>query len=220
MRKLLAFISIVLCALLLFSCSGSAGNADETTVEPVDATAADTTAEETEETTKAPETTAEPETEPETEPIKTVVVKSYNFAEATELEWSPTNHIQNMRLEDGLLKLTSVGGDPFMTVKQPLDIDATEIDLIRIKVLNMTESYNCQLFFDTDIENGMSEDKSYKWVYDYGYSEPDSDEWNIVEIYTADCFKWEGKIRYIRFDPSTAEGDVFIEYISLEKFEE
>ena len=83
----------------------------------------------------------------------------------------------------------------------------------------MTESYDCQLFFDTDIEGGMSEDKSYRCIYDYAYSEPDSDEWNIIEIYTEDCFKWEGLIKYIRFDPSTTTGDVFIDYISFEKFE-
>ncbi|HPT86194.1 MAG TPA: hypothetical protein PK778_09415 [Bacillota bacterium] len=225
LRKLLAFLAVALFAIFALSCSDGAETASDTTAEVEEAAATETSAEteettkEAEETTKGPETTAAPETEPEKKPLKTVPVIVYNFAEATELDWDPTNHITDMRLEDGLLKLTSTGGDPYMISKQPLDIDASEIDLIRIKVLNMTDSFNCQFFFETDAEPFMSEDKSYRCIYDYAFSEPDSDEWNIVEIYTIDCFKWEGTIKRIRFDPSTSAGDIFIEYISLEKFE-
>lgn len=220
MRKILVFVSLALSALIFFSCAGdSASGKPEETTPDAGTTDEVTTAEET---TAPPTTTAAPpETEPETEPPKLVVVKSFTFTDPEkDVTWSAANQVSNLRIEDGLLKLTSTGGDPFIESIQPLDIDATEIDVIRIKVLNMTESYNCQFFFATDTEPAMSEDKSYKYIYDFAYSDPDSDEWNIIEIYTDECFKWEGTIKKVRFDPSTVEGDIFIEYINFEKYED
>jgi hypothetical protein len=218
MRKILIFVSLVLSALIFFSCAGdsASGQPDETTAD-VETTVEVTTAEET---TAPPTTTAPPETEPETEPPKLTVVKSFTFTDPADIGWRAANQVKDLRAEDGLLILTSTGGDPFIESIQPLDIDATEIDVIRIKVLNTTESYNCQFFFSTDTESAMSEDKSYKYIYDFSFSDPDSDEWNIIEIYTDECIKWEGVIKKVRFDPTTIEGDVFIEYINFEKFED
>lgn len=219
MRKILIFVSLALCALIFFSCAGdSASGKQEETTPDAGITEEATTAEGT---TAPPVTTAAPpETKPETEPPKLTVVKSFTFTDPADVGWRAANQVKDLRAEDGLLKLTSIGGDPFIESILPLDIDATEIDVIRIKVLNMTESYNCQFFFSTDAEAAMSEDKSYKYIYDYSFSDPDSDEWNIVEIYTDECIKWEGTIKKVRFDPTTVEGDIFIEYINFEKFED
>jgi hypothetical protein len=111
--------------------------------------------------------------------------------------------------------MTSVGGDPFFCVNENPGIDAGEVDIIRIKVLNMAQDGRCQLFFDTETHPGLSEDRSYKEDY-WEYGE-DNDKWEEIIIYTKDNDMWEGMIQNIRFDPSHTEGDIWIEFISLEK---
>ena len=167
-----------------------------------------------------PAATAEP-TEPPatTEPpvINYEIVKRFTFDNPDDIGWQAANQIENFRVEDGLLKLTSVGGDPFFMGIQPLDIAADEIDAIRIRALNLSSNENCQFFFDTDVESGLSESKSYRSFHWNSESAPDSDEWNEILIFTDECMDWEGVIKTIRFDPIESEGEVYIEYISFEK---
>jgi hypothetical protein len=221
MSKLIKlFLVAGLCALFFSACASDGKTSGDTVTKADSESVTETEAATEAEVTTEAVTTAEPETEPETEPEKTVVVKQFTFTDAANLGWKAANQVSDLRSEDNLLKFTCTGGDPFIQLSTQLGIDASEIDVIKIKVLNMTESYDCQLFFDTDKVAGFSEDKSYKYMYDYGYSDPTSDEWNIVEIYTADCDLWDGLIKNIRFDPSTAVGDIAIEYISFEKFDD
>ena len=215
MKKTLIFLLVLSViasmSLMMFSCGSeiddvTAETEEVTTVEPTDPP-----------TTAAP--TDPPTTEEPTEPpvINYEIVKRYVFDNPDDIGWKVTNQIEDFRVEDGLLKLTSTGGDPYFTAIVPLDIAADEIDVIKIRTKNLSDDYNCQFFFDTDVEGGLSESKSYKDSYWNSGSAPDSDEWNDILIYTDDCDLWEGIIKTIRFDPLQSEGEIFIEYISFEK---
>ena len=168
-----------------------------------------------------PEPTEPPTTTEPPPPKEYEILKRFTFSGDTddrdEIGWGKRqlNHIENFRVEGGILKMTSVGGDPFFGNSVPLDIDAAEIDVIRIKVRNMADDGRCQLFFDTDTQPGLAEDKSYKEDYwEYG---PDNDKWEEVMIYPKDNDLWEGKVNIIRFDPAHTEGEIWIEFISFEK---
>ena len=213
MKKLAILFILSVIGLFLFSC----GENEEAAV--TETTGIQTEIDETSAATEPP-TTAEP-TEPPTttEPpvINYEIVKRFTFDNPDDIGWRATNQIQNFRVEDGVLKLTSTGGDPFFTATQPLDIAADEIDVIRIRILNLSSNENCQFFFDTDVESGLSEPKSYRSFHWHIESEPDSDNWNEILIFTDECDYWEGTIKTVRFDPIESEGDVYIEYISFEK---
>ena len=167
--------------------------------------------------TDPPVPPAEPEPTTEKPVINYEIVKRFDFNNPDDIGWRAANQIQNFRVEDGVLKMTSTGGDPSLNAAAPLNIAAEEIDVIRIRAKNMTDNDNCQFFFDTDVENGLSESKSYREYYFYAESDPESDEWNDVLIYTYECVLWEGTIKTIRFDPTETEGEIHIEYISFEK---
>jgi len=216
MKKIIILILLLsITSLMIFSC----GNAEETKESDTADTQEAATEIEAEEIPAATEPVVTTEPEPTTEKpvIKYEIVKRFVFDNPNDIGWRATNHIKDFRVEDGVLKLTSIGGDPFFTAAQPLGIEASEIDIIRIRAKNMSYSDRCQFFFDTDLENGLSESKSYRGFYMYAESDPASDEWNEVIFYTDECDLWEGTIKTVRFDPSESEGDVFIEYISFER---
>jgi len=158
-----------------------------------------------------PPTTAEPTTEKP--PIVLEEVLRWTFSEE-DLIFKPTNQVENLRVEGGLLKLTSIGGDPFMqTINTNLGINASEVNFIKVKVLNHSSSARSQMFFITDEDGAWSESKSFKT--DYWNTE--GSDWDIIEFDTYDSEFWEGTIKQIRLDPIEGEGDVEIEYISFEK---
>ena len=217
MKKFIIFVLlIVIMPLMLFSCGSEKGSHEEIPETNFTDTLISVEAEEIPAATE-PVTTSEPEPTTEKPVINYEIVKRFIFDDPDDIGWRATNQIKDFRIEDGVLKLTSIGGDPFFTAEQPLDIAASEIDVIRIRVKNMSYNDRCQFFFDTDIESGLSESKSYKEFYMYIESDPEGDEWNEVLIHTDDCDLWEGTIKTVRFDPLEDEGDVYIEYISFEK---
>jgi hypothetical protein len=216
MKKIVIIILLLGLGAFIFSCGDNGGTAQAENTDPQTQTA-DLDTPEPEVT---PATTEEP-TEPPatTEPpvITYEIIKRFTFDDPDDIGWRAANQIQNFRVEDGLLKLTSIGGDPFFMGISPLDIEASEIDIIRIRALNLSSNENCQFFFDTDIESGLSESKSFRAYHWHYESEPDSDQWNEIIIYTDECDYWEGVIKTVRFDPIEDEGEVYIEYISFEK---
>ena len=215
MKNFIIFMILTVSVLLMMLSCGE--NTEEIQNPATEAEPNITEAEEIPEVTEPPVPLTEPEPTTEKPVINYEIIKRFDFDDPDDIGWRATNQIQNFRVEDGVLKLTSIGGDPFFTASEPLNIAAEEIDIIRVRVKNMTDNDRCQLFFDTDTENGLSESKSYREYYTYIESEPESDEWNEVLFYTYECDLWEGIIKTVRFDPSENEGDVYIDYISFEK---
>ncbi|MCL2159060.1 MAG: hypothetical protein FWH48_06610 [Oscillospiraceae bacterium] len=210
MKKLsLILLALVLAcaALALYACGDGADKAESTTDEAI------------EETTPEPATPAPtpepPPTEPPTEkpPIITEIVDKWTFSEDN-LVFRSGNQIEDLRVEGNILKLTSIGGDPFMySINNNLGMNAEDVDYIKVMVKNGSAAYGCQIFFITTDNGGYSEDMSLRG--DYWYA--DGEEWEEYIFETEDCDLWEGTIKEIRFDPMVAEGDFEMEYMSFEK---
>ncbi|MCL1858522.1 MAG: hypothetical protein FWF92_04740 [Oscillospiraceae bacterium] len=165
-----------------------------------------TTPDPTPEPTPAPTTTEKP-------PIITEEILKWTFTPEEKM-FKTSSQTKNLRVEDGILKMESTGGDPFvMSVNANIGIDASEIDYIKFKIKNNSDGYRCQLFFITNKDTAWSEPQSIK--NEYWFS--DGEDWEILEFDTSDCDVWEGTIKQLRFDYLEQEGDVEIEYMTFEK---
>ena len=219
--KLLAvMIAAVMTLSLLAACSK--GPADSTTGAATTAEPAKTT--DTDKATE-PDTTDDPATEPDntTEPEETTAapeVKLYDvyrwdFNDATDLGWIPTNATDIAAQEDGTMKLTCKGGDPNITTKKiNAQIDCDNVEYITIRIKNMTDSYSAQLFINTTDSPGPAETYSYK--FEWEFADEDA-EWEEIEIDTLDINGWTGTLKSLRLDYSDgSEGEAYIDYIALQ----
>ena len=134
--KLLAmiFLSVVLTCgfFVLQSCGEGSDNAataaQEDAIDEKPTTEDPTLAPTTAEPTEPPTTTEKP-------PIKTEEIAKWTFSEEDKV-FKTGNHMTNFRVEDGILKLTSIGGDPFMySINANLEMNAEDIDFIKFKIL-------------------------------------------------------------------------------------
>ena len=214
MKKIVVLLVLLCAGLFMLGCADNGEPDEQAGTQPVATEAA--TEPEQEPTTAPPPTEPPPTTEPPP-PRAYEIVRRFVFDDPDDIGWYAANQIEDFRVEDGVLKLTSVGGDPFIVGNAPLDIAAAEIDIIRIRVLNMSSNDRCQFFFDTDLTPGLSEDRSFRETHWFIESAPDSGQWNEIVIETRWNDYWDGIIRTIRFDPIEDYGDVFIEYISFER---
>jgi hypothetical protein len=194
----------------LQSCGDSADKKETPAQDTVENAAEESTTT-TEATTPAP--TTEPPTTTEKPPIITEEILKWTFSEDDKV-FKVGNQTSNFRVEDGILKCTSTGGDPFLyTVNANLGIEASDVDYIKFHVKNLSEGFDNQIFFITTDEVGWDEPKSIR--EDYFYSE--GENWEILVYDTSDCDLWEGTIKQIRFDYLTVEGDFEIEWVVFEK---
>ena len=201
------FALLICCFVFLQSCGEKEDNA--TTPEP---TVGDTTeaTEATEPTT--PEPTEPPTPAPTKPPPVTEEVLKWTFGGDGGVKFSAASQ-SKILIEDGILKVTSSGGDPFINSPGNIGIDCAEIDYIKIKIRNLADGYRNQLFFITNEETGWSEGKSIK--EEYWNSE--GEDWEILEFDMSDCDEWEGTLKQLRFDYLEQEGEVEIEYFAFEK---
>jgi len=211
MKKIFIIFLIItfICGFLFLQSCG--GDSDTATTQ---GTVGDTAEEPTEPTeTTIPAPTTEPPTTTEKPPIKTEEILKWTFSEEDKV-FKIGNQTKNFRIEDGILKCTSNGPDPFLfTVNVNLGIEAADVDYIRFKMKNLSEDFKNQLFFITTDDTNWNEPKSIR--EEYWFSE--GEDWEILTYDTSDCDLWEGTIKQLRFDYLTAEGDVEIEYVVFEK---
>jgi hypothetical protein len=213
MKKLSMILLVFVLAfgvLALNACGGDADKKEDST------TAAEEAGDETPATEATPAPTPEPTEAPTTTekpPIKTEVLQKWVFSEEDPV-FKTGNHMENFRVEGNILKLTSIGGDPFMySINADLKMNAADVDLIKVRVKNGSAAFGCQLFFITEEDGGWSEAMSIKG--DYWNS--DGEDWEEITLDTSDCDLWEGTIKALRFDPMVAEGEFEMEYMSFEK---
>lgn len=213
MKKLsmILLLFVLACGVVMLHACGEEKN-DDAANTPTEDAGNDTSAPEDTTPAPTPEPT-EPPTTTEKPPLKTEQVAKWVFT-AEEPVFKTGNQMENFRVEDGILKLTSVGGDPFMyTVNANLEMNAAEVNLIKIKAKNGSETFGCQLFFITNDDGGWSEAMSIKG--DWWNS--DGEDWEEITLDTSDCDLWDGTIKQLRFDPMVAEGDFEMEYVIFEK---
>ena len=211
MKKILLILLTVIfiCGFLFLQSCGDGSDAATT-----QSIVGDTTEEPTEpiEETIPPPTT-EPPTTTEKPPIKTEEILKWTFSEDDKV-FKVGNQTKDFRIEDGILKCTSTGGDPFLfTVNANLGIEAADVDYIKFKIKNLSDDFKNQLFFVTTDDIQWDEPKSIR--EEYWLSE--GEDWEILVYDISDCDLWEGTIKQIRFDYLTVEGDVEIEYVLFEK---
>ena len=211
MKKIFAFalIAVFACGLLVLQSCGDEADKGESTSAGEDATPDPTpapTPAPTPEPTPPPTTTEKP-------PIITEVVLKWTFTEEDKM-FRASSQTSDFRVEDGILKMTSTGGDPnIMSTNANIGIDTAEVDYIRFWIKNNSDGYRCQLFFVTNEDTAWSEAQSMRSEYYYS----DGEEWETLEFDTWDCSVWEGTIKQLRFDYLEQEGDVEIEYMTFEK---
>lgn len=205
---------------VLFTFAGCTQNTktDETSAENTSATDTTTAAPDTtaaSETTAAPDTT-EAVTEPPVEYDYSTIFK-LDFASAADGEapFKVSDNVSNLRIEGGLLKGTSTGGDPYIIYNgTDFSFPADSIQEIRINLKSYATGYDAQFFFTTDTIS-WSEDASYKLVLDYSGDDGDDNQVNAIVIDTTECAQWTGTVTGFRFDPSTSEGDFEIQSIEF-----
>ena len=198
--------AVLLCGfVVLQSCGEKEDNASTTEAETIGEIT--TTAEPT---TPAP--TEPPTPAPTKPPPVTESVLKWTFGGDDGVKFTAASQTKIL-VEDGILKLTSSGGDPFTNSPGSIGIDCAEVDFIRIKALNLADGYRNQLFFVTNEAPNWSEAQSIK--NEYWNSE--GDDWEILEFDMSDCDEWEGTLKQIRFDYLEQEGEVHVEYISFDK---
>jgi hypothetical protein len=215
MKKIIALILLLGMTLTMFAVLSACGEKEDDKAGDANEATGDG-----EPTTEAPPSTTPAPTEPPTTtepppPKEYDIVRRYTFDDPENIGWRGNGQVKEFRIEDGVLKMLSTGGDPNFTLIGALDIAAEEIDLVRIRALNKSESGRCQMFFDTSDSGGLAESKSFRGDY-WNYAE-DNEEWEELLLWPDDCSEWEGNIKTIRFDMLEGEGEYWVEYISFEK---
>lgn len=210
LKTIALLLTLSMLVLVLPACGDDAEGDIETTA------AGETAAE----TTAAPETTAVPET---TEAV-TEAPKVYEYATVFEVDFSTmadgaapftSNGIDNLRIEGGLLKGTSNGGDPHMPYTGGDAVfPADSVQVIEIKYMNYSVDYNLQFFFTTETI-GWSEEASIKASLDWSADDGEDNDWNIIQLTASDSGEWMGNITAFRIDPFSAEGEFEIAYIKF-----
>jgi len=221
MKKAIALILLFAMLAMMFSMLAACGKDDDDEGEG-DPAASDggETPPPTNPPTDPPETDPPPPPPP---PKEFADVIRWNFAEIGdtddkgEIGWGNRNFhmIENFRVEGGILKMTTTGGDPFFGLNVNLDIAASEIERIVIRVLNKTESGGAEIFFDTDIAPGLAAERAFRSSYwDFG---EDNDKWEEIVFFPDDCEFWEGTVNQLRVDIVEGAGEVWVEWIALQK---
>ena len=119
-------------------------------------------------------------------------------------------YIDNLKLEDGILKMEITGNDPFLNINDA-GIDCAEVDYIRMEVRNFTKACSGAVYFNTNKLNVINELKSYRFEL-----KPESEEWQTCDIYVGSNPQWSGILNRLRIDPvSNAEGNYEIRKIQL-----
>ncbi|MHB1153243.1 MAG: hypothetical protein ACYCWE_14735 [Eubacteriales bacterium] len=215
--KTLALLLVLsMLVFVLPACGNDADGDAETTA------ATDETTIASDETTAVPETTAAPET---TEAV-TEAPKVYEYTDVKVIDFSTmadgdavpftVNAIDDIRIEGGLLKGTSNGGDPNFTYNGgDLSFPADSVQIIEIKYMNLSANYDMQLFFTTDTITGFAENASFKEYLNFSADDGDTNDWNVIQIDTSTCTDWVGTITNFRLDPFSAEGGFEVAYIKF-----
>ncbi len=209
--KTLALLLILsMLVFVLPACGDDADGNAETTA------AADETTIATVETTAAPETTEAVTEAPKVYEYTDVKVIDFStMADGDPVPFS-VNAIDDIRIENGLLKGTSNGGDPNFTYNgSDLSFPADSVQIIEIKYMNLSANYDMQLFFTTDTITGFAENASFKEYLDWSADDDDKNDWNVIQIDTNTCTDWAGTITNFRLDPFAAEGGFEVAYIKF-----
>ena len=124
-------------------------------------------------------------------------------------DWEATNQIKDMQI-NGKLLFTIKGRDPFLSYYGNIDADIAKYVYIKYKTTCKSEV--AQLFFTTDKQSVLTEDKSKVITIS------PNDETIEYIFDMSDNNEWKGMVNLMRFDPvsydnSSEEGECSIDHI-------
>ena len=122
--------------------------------------------------------------------------------------WTKGGHMDSIAVADGVLNAVSVGGDPNINYPEAFGLNCDDIDVIRVKFTNNTNSDAFQIFFTNEANPGYSEAGSFRATSVIGENE--------LVIYTAGNELWTGTLSNMRIDLSNGEGSYIVDSISFE----
>ncbi len=146
----------------------------------------------------------------------TAVVRS-DFEDDKTLDWKALNQISGFGTLRGALKFRTTGTDPQLEYTGELGMDCSEIDAIRIRMINTTYSDTLQIYFTTDKVTKYSEKAVINVKFERVGLKVEDDQWLEVLIDPTVSAQWKGKLTGLRLDPVCGKGEIRIDYISLDK---
>ena len=112
---------------------------------------------------------------------------------------------KNLVIENGVLKGTITGGDPFMSyADNKMGLNTADIQIVRFYVKVKAAAASMQMFFLTDTVKGYNESASLK-----ASATPDNDAIEIVDMDTSESADWTGTFMGFRLDPSSSDSGSF-----------
>ena len=113
----------------------------------------------------------------------------------------------------GTYNLTITGADPYMHSPTNLNIDASVLGLIKIKMQNQTSDTNFQIFWITNTDGTWNQTKSI--TFQAKKNDTQLSEYSISMLGVS---SWSGIIKQLRFDTGNAatSGNIILDFISIE----
>jgi len=131
----------------------------------------------------------------------------WHFTQAAD-GWSAGSQLVGLAASNGRLVMTSTGTDPILLSPDQLGINLFKHKKVKIRMKNGTSSTTGQLFFETDAEQGFTEDKSV--LASITANDP---LWTEYTFDFSEHEKWNGTLKRLRFDPSASTGEISIDEI-------
>jgi hypothetical protein len=143
--------------------------------------------------------------------VNTEIIDSWQFNGKVD-GWVNSLDIEDMYSNGEAVYLKCSGEDPYIYSKDYLGLSAGIYKKLHIRIKNMTNSSLLQVFFSTNSDPGFDEKKSY-----FTSIPAKAGSYTDVFIDLSKNSYWSGTIRRLRVDPGNTPGEVYIDFISLEK---
>lgn len=135
----------------------------------------------------------------------------WNFESSAE-GWVLSNKLTGS-VSGSVYNLTITGADPYMHSPDNLNIDASVLGLIRIKMQNQTSDANFQIFWITNTDGTWNQTKSITFQ-----AKKNDTQVSEYVLSMTGVSSWSGIIKQIRFDTgnSATSGTIKLDQISIE----
>jgi hypothetical protein len=135
----------------------------------------------------------------------------WNFDTSTD-GWVLSNKLTGS-VSGGTYNLTITGADPYMHSPTNLNVDASVLGLIKIKMQNQTSDTNFQIFWITNADGTWNQTKSV--TFQAKKNDTQLSEYSIIMLGVS---SWSGIIKQLRFDTGNAatSGNIILDFISIE----
>jgi hypothetical protein len=121
--------------------------------------------------------------------------------------WEAWNQLDPLQISKGNLTTRSSGNDPFMGSPK-INVDASTLPHIKIN-MKASAGDTAELYFITNMDGTYDESKVLRVPI------TGDGEFHTYDINMSTSIKWSDKITQIRFDPTTTQAEIEIDYIYM-----